>query len=262
MASKSKRAVTKVPDKSDLKQFRKANEAIGLRVAAGKLSLLSRKIFNAMVYHAQRSVTKGENAPIKSEAAADYYWVPLKDLARDAAYDSRDTQLFKEQLESLQEIRVYSEDAIQWTSERLVAGVRLVNPRGLKSGGGIVWFGFAFPPEVERMIMSPGSYTKLSIYYQAVLRSGASLALYEICRRYCSNPSKVTNRAPWEWWFHALTGNPVGDEVPEYKYFKRDVLKLAIAEINLVTDINVELVEYRVGRQIAEMQFKVVAARQ
>jgi hypothetical protein len=57
------------PASSELKEFRKTNDAIGLRVSEGRLSLLSRKIFNVMVYHAQRIRTKGENAPIESEAA-------------------------------------------------------------------------------------------------------------------------------------------------------------------------------------------------
>lgn len=259
---KKKAGKSEASTSTDLKEFRKTNEAIGLRVSEGRLSLLSRKIFNVMVYHAQRIRNKGENAPIDSEVAKNYYWIPLSELARDAAYDSRDTELFKEQVQELQNIRIYSEDAIQWTSERLVSSVKLVNPRGLKKQGGMLWFGFAFPPEVESMVMAPGSYTKLSVYYQALLRSGASLALYEICRRYATNPSKVTNRADWEWWYGALTGNPVREALPEYKYFKRDVLKYAVSEINMVTDINVELIEHKQGRRVAQLQFRVTPALQ
>ncbi len=262
MTIKKKSGKSAPSSSTDLKEFRKTNEAIGLRVSEGRLSLLSRKIFNVMVYHAQRMRAKGENAPIDTEVAKNYYWIPMAELARDAAYDSRDTELFKEQVQELQNIRIFSEDAIQWTSERLVSSVKLVNPRGLKKQGGMLWFGFAFPPEVESMVMAPGSYTKLSVYYQALLRSGASLALYEICRRYATNPSKVTNRADWEWWYGALTGNPVGESIPEYKYFKRDVLKYAISEINMVTDINVELIEHKQGRRVASLQFRVVPAQQ
>jgi hypothetical protein len=262
MATSKSRGKSLTLVKGDLKEFRKTNEAIGLRVSEGRLSLLSRKIFNVMVYHAQRLRTKGENAPINTEAAKNYFWIPLVDLARDASYDSKDTELLKEQVQELQNIRIFSEDDIQWTSERLVSSVKLVNPLGLKKKGGMIWFGFAFPPEVESMVMAPGSYTKLSIYYQAILRSGASLALYEICRRYATNPSKVTNRAEWEWWYGALTGNPVTEQIPEYKYFKRDVIKTAIAEINKVTDINVELIEHKHGRRVASLQFKVLPALQ
>jgi hypothetical protein len=262
MATRKAKGKETAPSKGDLKEFRKTNEAIGLRVSEGRLSLLSRKIFNVMVYHAQRVRVKGENAPIDTEAAKKYFWIPLADVARDAAYDSKDTELLKEHVQELQNIRIYSEDAIQWTSERLVSSVKLVNPKGLNKRGGMLWFGFAFPPEVESMVMSPGSYTKLSVYYQALLRSGASLALYEICRRYATNPSKVTNRADWEWWYGALTGNPVREALPEYKYFKRDVIKPAIAEINMVTDICVELVEHKQGRRVAALQFKVTPAQQ
>ena len=262
MATKKTKGKESSPSKGDLKEFRKTNEAIGLRVSEGRLSLLSRKIFNVMVYHAQRVRVKGENAPIDTEAAKKYFWIPLADVARDAAYDSKDTELLKEHVQELQNIRIYSEDAIQWTSERLVSSVKLVNPKGLNKKGGMLWFGFAFPPEVESMVMSPGAYTKLSVYYQALLRSGASLALYEICRRYATNPSKVTNRSDWEWWYGALTGNPVREALPEYKYFKRDVIKPAIAEINMVTDISVELIEHKQGRRVSALQFKVTPAQQ
>lgn len=262
MATKKTKGKTDSSSKGDLKEFRKTNEAIGLRVSEGRLSLLSRKIFNVMVYHAQRARVKGENAPIDTEAAKKYFWIPLADVARDAAYDSKDTELLKEHVQELQNIRIFSEDAIQWTSERLVSSVKLVNPKGLNKKGGMLWFGFAFPPEVESMVLSPGSYTKLSVYYQALLRSGASLALYEICRRYATNPSKVTSRNEWEWWYGALTGNPVREALPEYKYFKRDVIKPAIAEINMVTDINVELIEHKQGRRVSALQFRVQPAQQ
>lgn len=262
MATRKSKGSSDTPAKGDLKEFRKTNEAIGLRVSEGRLSLLSRKIFNVMVYHAQRVRVKGENAPIDTEAAKKYFWIPLADVARDAAYDSKDTELLKEHVQELQNIRIFSEDAIQWTSERLVSSVKLVNPKGLNKKGGMLWFGFAFPPEVESMVMSPGSYTKLSVYYQALLRSGASLALYEVCRRYATNPSRVTNRADWEWWYGVITGNPVRAELPEYKYFKRDVIKPAISEINMVTDIAIELIEHKVGRRVAQLQFTVTPARQ
>jgi hypothetical protein len=257
--SKSKELIAA---QQDSMEFRKTNEAIGLRVSEGHLSLLSRKIFNVMVYHAQQMGKPGENAPIQSEVAKSYYWITLAAVAKDAAYDSNDTQLLKEHVEELQNIRIHMEDDKQWTSERLVSSVKLVNPNGLKKKGGQVWFGFAFPPEVSHMVMSPGTYTKLSLYYQTLLRSGSSLALYEIARRYATNPTKVTRVEPWEWWYGSLTGNPVTGSLPEYKYFKRDVIKTSIAEINALTDLHVELIEHKAGRKVVALQFKVGASSQ
>lgn len=252
-----------LPDAGELKEFRKANEAIGLRVSEGRLSLLSRKLFNVMMYHAQQQREPGQNAPINTEAAKKYFWIPLAEVARDAAYHSNDTEKLKVHLAELEDIRVHMEDSIQWTSQRLVSAVTLVNPAGLKKKGGQIWFGFAFPPEVAALVTSPGSsYTKLAIYYQTMLRSGTSLGLYEVCRRFLTNPSKVTYRQEWEWWYGVMSGNPISDIAPQYKYFKRDVLKPAIAEINMTTDINIELIEHAQGRKIIALQFKVAPAQQ
>ena len=93
-------------ESGDLKQFRKTNEAIGLRVVEGNLSLLSRKVFNVMMYHAQEMKVPGLNAPINTAAAKKYFWIPLSDLARDAAYDSKDVQYLKKQLEEMQNIKL------------------------------------------------------------------------------------------------------------------------------------------------------------
>lgn len=253
--------VTVKPD--DSREFRKTNDAIGLRVREGKLSLLTRKVFNVMMYHAQELKTPGLNAPIDTAAARKYFWIPLSDLARDAAYDSRDTEFLKQQLEELQNVKLLMENERQWTSERLVASVTLVNPHGLKKHAGQVWLGYAFPPEVHELVMAPGTYTRFSIFYQGLLRSGSALALYEVCRRYATNPSRLTAVESYEHWYSVLTGNPVpADELPPYKYFKRDVLKPAMTEIGTLTDIQVELVEHKNGRRVERLQFRIEKARQ
>lgn len=241
------------------RELRKSNEAIGLRVVEGKLTLLNRKLLNVLMYHAQEAKELGVNAPIDTPAAKKYFWVRLSQLAKDAHYDSNDTAFLKQQIKELQDIKLLLENDRQWTSERLIASVTITNPKGLKSSQGQVWVGFAFPPEVYETVMAPQTYTKLSILYQGVLRSGAALALYEICRRYATNPTKVTAIEPIEYWYGSLTGNPVNKdlELPPYKYFKRDVIKPAIAEINALTDINVELIEHKNGRTVERLQFYV-----
>jgi hypothetical protein len=260
---KNKSTALATAESGDLKQFRKTNEAIGLRVVEGSLSLLSRKVFNVMMYHAQEMKEPGRNAPINTPASKKYFWIPLSDLARDAAYDSKDVQYLKKQLEDMQNIKLLMENERQWTSERLVSSVTLVNPEGFNKHSGQVWFGYAFPPEVHEQVMAPSTYTRLSIVYQSSLKSGSALALYEICRRYATNPSKMTFIQPYEHWYGVITGNPVSaDSLPEYKYFKRDTLKPAIVEINTLTDINIELVEHKNGRRVEKLQFRVLQNQQ
>lgn len=250
-------------ESSDLRAFRKTNEAIGLRVVDGNLSLLARKVFNVMMYHAQEMKVPGINAPIDTPAAKKYFWIPLSVLARDAAYDSKDVQYLKKQLVELQNIKLLMENERQWTSERLVSSVTLVNPEGFNKHSGQVWFGFAFPPEVHEQVMAPSTYTRLSIVYQSSLKSGSALALYEICRRYATNPSKLTFIQFYEHWYSVITGNPISVAVPPvYKYFKRDTLKPAIAEINALTDISIELIEHKNGRRVEKLQFRVEQTKQ
>lgn len=241
-------------------EIRKSNEAIGLRVVSGRLTLLNRKVFNVLMYHAQRIRKLGQDAPIDTPAAQKYFWVPLSVLARNASYDSRDMQFLREQIAEMQDIKLLLETDRQWTSERLIASVTFVNPKGLHSRSGQVWVGFAFPPEVHESVMQPETYTRLSIHYQGLLKSGTALALYELCRRYATNPSKLTSTYSVEHWYGLLTGNPMPEkpeDLPEYKYFKRDVLKNAIAEVNRITDIEVELIEHKLGRRVQQLQFRV-----
>jgi hypothetical protein len=44
---------------------------------------------------------------------------------------------------------------------------------------------------------------------------------------------------------------------PEYRFFTRDTIKPAIAEVCFITDIEIELVEYKDGKSIADVQFYV-----
>ena len=76
----------------------------------GKLSLLTRKVFNVMMYHAQELKDPGVNAPIDTPSAKKYFWMRLSDLARDAHYDSKDTEFLKAQLEELQNIKLLMEN--------------------------------------------------------------------------------------------------------------------------------------------------------
>ncbi len=239
-------------------EFRKANDSIGLRVVEGQFSLLSRKLYNVFISSAQKQQRPGVNAPTDDPSAESYFWIPLQEVVKDAKYNSNDYETLKAHANELQNIRVEAENSRMWTSERLLSGVKIFNSHGLKSKGGTVWLGFSFPPEVLQMVLKPTVYTRFSLWYQTQLRTASSLALYEVCRRYASSPSHVTNRGKWEGWYYTITGTATTDKnIPEYKYFKRDHLVKSITEINTITDINVELLEFKEGRRVAEIQFKV-----
>jgi hypothetical protein len=260
--TRKKRKSSASPTSVALQEFRKANDSIGLRVMEGKFSLLSRKIYNIFINKAQELGVPGKEIPPGSPVGADYFWIRMREVVKSTEFDSNNYDLIKETAQELLDIKVVAETDKMWTSERLLSGAKIYNTKGLKSQGGEVWIGFAFPPEVMQMVLNPNTYTKFNLRFQTALRGNGSLGLYEIARRYATSPSHLTYRDTWERWYQAITGTPISEALPEYKYFKRDTLKKAMAEINSVTDIKIELIEHAKGRKVIDLQFRVELATQ
>ncbi len=239
-------------------ELRKAVEAIAIQPKNGKITLLTRKLFNVLLAVAQQADDSG-----------DTYRALLSDIVANSAFDSNDTALVKEHLRRMVSVQVEwstgtssQKPGRKWGISTLIADAEILEDPATRR----VWVEFSFAPKIKRKLLDPVQYARLSLQFQSQLRSSAGLALYEICVRYLTNPSHLTMREPWGWWRPILSGTPdteAGDEAKrEYKYFKRDYLRPAIAEVNAVTNIFVELVEHREGRRVAEIQFRVSERKQ
>ncbi|MEX3629686.1 MAG: replication initiation protein [Burkholderia sp.] len=239
-------------------ELRKAVEAIAIQPKSGKITLLTRKLFNVLLAVAQQADDSG-----------DTYRALLSDIVANSAFDSNDTALVKEHLRRMVSVQVEwstgtssQKPGRKWGISTLIADAEILEDPTTRR----VWVEFSFAPKIRKKLLDPVQYARLSLQFQSQLRSSAGLALYEICVRYLTNPSHLTMREPWEWWRPILSGTPdteAGDEAKrEYKYFKRDYLRPAIAEVNAVTNIFVELIEHREGRRVAEIQFRVSERKQ
>lgn len=247
----------------DGRELRRANDSILLRVVQGHLSLLSRKIFNVMIYHAQQQGMTGAAGPVSHKLKQHYYWIPLKGVARDIHWRSGDLESIKAAAQQLQDVKVVQEGNGEWTSERLVASLKLYNEGGRKHGG-LVWLGFAFPPEVNEMVVKPeNNYTLLTLYHQTMLSSAAALALFELCKRHLTNPSRSTGWKELEWWVNYLSGKPIDGKLPEYKYFKRDVLVPTRDAVNSLGIFKIDFEEDKAGtRKVQFIRFKILGEPQ
>lgn len=147
---------------------------------------------------------------------------------------------------------------IKWFRENWLTGIREVEDEF-----GITWIEWGFGETMTKIITRPGIYTPVSFDQLAKLRRYASISLYEICYRYRNNARSVTSSAPTQWWINALSEIPPaldenGKEKPRsWPNYKDKAVNDAIAEVNEKTDINVELIEIKSGKRIAEVQFKV-----
>lgn len=83
------------------------------------------------------------------------------------------------------------------------------------------------------------------------------MALYGICSRYIGVGQ--TARKAWGWWRPVLLGRFDHERLQklEYRIFKRDSLRPAVAEINAVADIEIEMLEFKSGRFVSDLQFTV-----
>lgn len=223
--------------------LRQPNQTLAVLPVSGRITATMRKLFATMLFFSQQDGSK------------DVYRRSFGELMNLAEYNSRNTLDLREQFRLLQSIQVewntQASDETRWGVSGMIAQAEIVEHKGHAT-----YVEWSLPPRIRQELLDPTSYTALLLHMSTALRGGSSIALYEICSRYKTSPNGLTMRQHWEWFCPRITGNP-GIEVTEYKYFKRDVLKRAMAEVNAMTDIEVTLIEHKIGRRVEQIQFKV-----
>jgi hypothetical protein len=122
--------------------------------------------------------------------------------------------------------------------------------------GGENWVTWYYPPTIKEQILGPHRWARLELEVIARLSTYTSVALYEICARYRDNPGGVTSRHPWQWWVPVLRGSDTSKQ-REWRKFKNEFVNPAIREINELSDIDIELIEFKQGRAVSDVQFSV-----
>jgi hypothetical protein len=217
---------------------------------SSKITVLARKAYNVLLYIAQEQGIDQE-----------VYRAPLQSILRGVDFNSNAREIVKQHLRSM------VSTTVEWQSPTAgegdawnVAGL-LAHAKVYKRSGEN-WVEWSFAPNIKQELLEPQRFARLRLDVISQLRRHSGVVLYEICARY--RDIGLTARQPWPWWRPVLTGSPDTEDSAkqEYRFFKRDVLKLAIAEVNAVTDLDVELIEHKQGRFISDIQFKVSKKQQ
>ncbi|SNT37120.1 Initiator Replication protein [Noviherbaspirillum humi] len=231
--------------------LRKPVNTLAIVPKSERITVTARKIYNVMLHYAQRQ-----------GMAKERYQVRLGDIATGIDFNSNNTELIK------QYFRQMATTGVEWQSPTTGEGARwsvsaLIAHADLIQRDGELILEWSYAPNIKQELLDPQRFAKMSLQVQASLNTMASLVLYEICCRYADNPGGLTARQPWAWWRPVLTGSPDSptSAYQEYKIFNRDVLKKAVKKVNEVSDLEIELVEHRVGRAVQDLQFRVSRKR-
>ncbi len=225
----------------------KANEAIAIRPKRGKLTLLSRRIYNVFLYHAQR---QGVDNP--------GYSILLSELIDDARFTSHNTELLKSHIRDMQattiEWHTSAGNARQWTSTQLLGPVRIDEP-GRGPACTISW---SYPEPIRERLLKPAQYTRVLLEISSQMRSYAASVLYELGARYLTSPGGLTMREDLVWWASVLTGRSDITTV-DYRILHRDTIKKALVELDTLSDgFRMEAIPHKRGRKVEELQFRVI----
>lgn len=208
--------------------------------SSSKISLLQRKIANALLFHAY------DNLLIKEE-----HTIHLSVLTNLIGYDSHDHKRVKQALVDL------LSTVIEWN---IVDGER-VDSEGIWNASALISdasiYGstctYSYSNKMRKLLYHPSVYGRVNLEIQSKFQSSYGLALYENCNRYQDigqTPLLELEK------FRRLMGIEEG----KYKIFrdlKTRVLDKAVEEVNKYSPLIVKPILKKQNRQVIAIQFLI-----
>ena len=232
-------------------ELRKPHEMIVMMPRSARVTLTGRRIYTALLQISQTRLVDMTTMP-----PADFMFeAPLAAVLRTTGSSGSERTAAKRYLIEMRSLEVDWEstapgDGVKWRGFSMLSEVALEVRRGEN------WVSWSYPPTIMSALREPQRWATIDLEVLGKLGSYTAVALYEICVRYRDNPSGVTSRKPANWWVDALSNGP-GPERREWRKFKNERVKDAVAEINAETELEIELIEHKQGRSIHEVQFAV-----
>ncbi|WP_115712825.1 replication initiation protein [Legionella sainthelensi] len=210
----------------------------------GKITLLQRKIANALLFHAYHNLM-----------AQDEHVIQISELTKLVGFDSNDHRKVKDALLKLLStviewnvIDELSEDSEIWNASSIISDVSI--------RGSICRYSYS--NKMRKLLYHPVRYGKIDLNIQAKFQSSYGLTLYENCNRY-----KSIGNTPW---FDLDTFRKLmGVENGLYKIFRdlnNRVIKKAVDEVNQYTLMSVEAEFKKLNRQVVSLRFLIKQKQQ
>lgn len=213
--------------------------------SSNKLSLVQRKIANALLFNAYDELL-----------VKDEHQIHIRALCNLIGYDSNDYKTIRKALVNL------LSTVIEWN---LVDGNKL-DTEGVWNASSIIAdasidgpvCSYSYSNKMKKLLHTPELYGRLNMLVQAKFQSSYGLALYENCVRY-----QNIEQTPWFDLpqFRKLMGIEDGKYMV-FRDFKRRVLDKAIEEVNKYSSLRVTPKFMRHNRQVVAIQFLIKHANE
>lgn len=206
---------------------------------ANNLTLVQRKLFNALLFNAYSDL------PHKQRFA-----IQIRELCRLIGYYSNDYAKLKHALLGLITLAIEwdvidhtQEDVKKWQASSILASAELANGNCI----------YEYSHVLKELLYRPEVYGRIDIRVVSKFKSGYGLALYENCIRY-----QGLNHTPWFTIevFRKLMG-VLGDKYDVFKDFKKRVINIAVTEVNALAPIKLFPEIERKNQQVTRIRFKL-----
>lgn len=219
------------------KQFVNKNVA-AIHIKA-KLSLTQRKMNNVLLYNAYGSLL-----------TADEHQIPVPLLCELAGIDSKNLANLKRALTGLTSTSITwnvlgenGEDET-WGFASFLSGGQIKN--------GICTY--RYDKGLAKQLYHPDIYSRINLGVIKTIKTSHALVLYENCYRF-------VKRGHTGWWdletFRDIMGLSESGSYKQFKDLNKHVIKPAIAEVNQVSNIILEMEYKRSGRSISGIRFLI-----
>lgn len=225
-----------------LKKPNKDNQILKKHVAAihigAKLSLLQRKLVNALLYNAYDQLLTGQEHHISASV-----------LCEMIGFDSKNIGYLKGALKGLMET-VVEFDVLEEDGERSWEAMVLLPYAKIKGGTCT----YRYERALAEKLYHPDVYSKINLSVLREMNSAHALVLYENCYRF----EGIGHTAWWD--IEVFRKLMAVDTMPSYKPFKalnRNVIQPAMKEVNKLSNIQVEMETRMKGRTVTGLRFIV-----
>lgn len=220
----------------------KNNQILKKHVAAihigAKLSLLQRKLVNALLYNAYDQLLTSQEHHISASV-----------LCEMIGFDSKNIGYLKGALKGLMET-VVEFDVLEEDGERSWEAMVLLPYAKIKGGTCT----YRYERALAEKLYHPDVYSKINLSVLREMNSAHALVLYENCYRF----EGIGHTA---WWdvevFRKLMGVDTMSSYKPFKALNRNVIQPAMKEVNKLSNIQLEMETRMKGRSVTGLRFLV-----